>query len=84
MGGAVYDFFENKLSPAASVVNDLYFTGTDFKGDKPTAVGELSNLALPLPIKTFFDLQNDPDAANIILAMMADMLGISTNTYGGK
>ena len=79
----VWNFFENKLSPAASVVNDL-LKNSDFKGDKPTFAGELSNLALPLPIKTFTDLKNDDESANLILAMIADMLGISTNTYSGK
>lgn len=77
----VYNFFENKLSPAASLVKDL-LKGQDFNGDKPTIAGELSNLFTPLPAANVQELAADPKSANIVLATIADALGISVNTYG--
>ena len=71
---------ENKLSPLASVIVDLML-GKDFQGNKPTLAGETNNLFTPLPITTFEELSANPNSANIIIAMLADMLGINTNTY---
>lgn len=77
----VYNFFENKLSPAASIVRDI-LKGQDFEGNKPTILGELNNLLTPLPISNYQELTKDPNAAPVLLAMAADALGIGTNTYG--
>ena len=77
----LYDFFENKLSPVSSVVRDL-LKGEDFNGNKPTVLGELNNLFMPLPITNYKELSNDPNSAPILLAMLADAVGIGTNTYG--
>lgn len=76
----VVNFFENKLSPAAAFVKDI-LNGRDWGGNKINATGVLSNLLLPLPINTYLELKNNPNAANIILAMIMDEIGISTNTY---
>ena len=78
-----YNFFEGKLSPAASLIKDL-IKGKDFQGNKPTFLNEANNLLTPLPITNYQELQNDPNSANILVAMMADALGIGTNTYGKK
>jgi len=77
----VYNFFENKLSPAAAVVRDL-MKGENFDGEKPTITGIAKDLFLPLPVTNFKELKEDPNAAPVLLAMMADALGIGTNTYG--
>lgn len=77
------NYVENKLSPAASVARDLLRNKT-FGGDKPTFKNEVENLALPIPVKTYLELKNDPNSANIIAALIADALGVSTNTYGKK
>ncbi|MDQ3818037.1 MAG: transcription factor S-II central domain-containing protein [Acidobacteriota bacterium] len=79
----VYNFFENKLSPVSAVVKDL-LKGQDFNGDKPTVTGELRNLLTPLPVTTFLELKNNPNSANILASMIADGLGIATNTYSAK
>lgn len=79
----VYNFFENKLSPAASLVKDL-LTGKDFEGKPITIAGEVANLAVPLPIQNAQELATNPKAANIVLAILADALGISVNTYSAK
>jgi hypothetical protein len=79
----IYDFFENKLSPAASVVKDL-LKGTDYQGNKITLGGEAKNLLAPLPITNYEELRDNPDSAPILLGLIADGLGISTNTYSPK
>lgn len=79
----VYDFFENKLSPAAGVVNDLR-KGETRSGEKPTIANEAVHLFAPIAATNYVELKNDPNSANILLAMIADALGISTNTYSGK
>lgn len=76
----ILNFFTNKLSPAGSLVKDI-LNGEDFQHNKITAIGELNNLLTPMPITTFMELRDNPNSANIVLAMLADMLGISTNTY---
>lgn len=78
-----YNFLENKLSPAASVLKDI-MKGRDFQGNKPTVLGEAKNLFVPLPITNYQELKNDPESANILATMIADALGIGTNTYSGK
>lgn len=77
----VSDFFTNKLSPAARVLYEIG-KGQTFSGERPTLKNQASNLFIPLPYKTFQELNNDPDSANIIISMIAESLGISTNTYG--
>ncbi len=79
----VYNFFENKLSPAASVILDL-LKGQDRQGNKPTVTGEVRNLFEPLPVTNYLELKNDPKSAPILLGVIADALGISTNTYSKK
>lgn len=78
-----FDFVENKASPASSVVLDL-LKGSTREGAKPTIANEARNLFEPLPVANYRELKNNPKSANIVLAMMADALGISTNTYSAK
>lgn len=75
------NFIMNKASPAAGVLIDI-LKGKDRSGKKPTLGGELNNLMTPLPVSNFIELKSDPNSANILTAMIADELGISTNTYG--
>ncbi len=76
------NFFENKLSPIAGVVRDLLKQET-FQGTKPTLGNELANLLVPLPVTNFQEVYNDPNGAPVIIAMIADALGVGTNTYSG-
>ncbi len=85
----LYNFFEGKLSPAASVVKDLLANKT-FSGEKPTVANETKNLFVPLPFSNgqelLDDLKKHPSKSSmpkVIIAMIADALGISTNTYDG-
>ena len=75
----VYNFFENKLSPAASVVKEL-LAGRTFDGEKPTLANELKNFVEPLPLNTLEDLLKTPDGAPVLLGMIFDGLGLSVST----
>ena len=76
----LYDFFENKLSPVASTIKNLANRQT-FEGDKPTFMSEAINLFAPLPIVNSIENLKNPEAAPLLLTMVADALGISANTY---
>lgn len=79
----VFDFFANKLSPAASIVRNMV-NQERFGGRPITLAGIVEDAALPLPISNAIETAQDPEGANIILAIIADGLGISTNTYGAN
>lgn len=74
------NFAEGKASPGAATLIDLW-KGETFTGDKLTPGGELKNAFLPLPIATYQELQKDPKSANKLVSMLADGLGVGTNTY---
>lgn len=77
----ITQFLENKLSPTASVFRDI-IKQQDFSGNKPTLAGELKNAFMPLPVTNYEELSKDPNSAGVLAGMLADGLGISTNTYG--
>jgi hypothetical protein len=76
----IYNFFENKLSPAFAVIKDL-MKGETFSGDKPTVMNELNNLVTPIIVTNYFELQSNPNSANVLMSQILDGLGISVNTY---
>lgn len=78
----IYDFFANKYSPALSVARNL-LRGRTFKGEKPTIPNTIRDLAVPISIETFFELLKDPESADVVLSMVAEALGIGTQTYSG-
>lgn len=75
------DFTQNKFSPAAGVVRD-YLRGKNFSGEKPTVGSTLNDLFVPLVIDNYKETKKDPNSANTLVALIADGLGIGTNTYG--
>lgn len=76
------NFSENKLSPAAAILKDIWLHGKDFSGKKPTIGGETAGLLEPLPIQNVQEMLADPKSANVVLGTIMDALGITTNTYG--
>lgn len=76
----LYDFATNKTSPLASVIVDMLKQET-FAGGKPTIPGEAANLITPLPISNAQEIYADPKGANPLLTIIADTLGINTNTF---
>lgn len=76
-------FFENKASPAGSLLIDL-INQSDRMGNPLTVGGELANFIAPLGTTTAYDLLKDPNSAPFLISMIADSLGISTNTYSAS
>ena len=78
-----YNFFENKLSPAAGFVKDLG-KGRNFQGEKPTPLTQLRDLFVPIIIQEYNELNADPHSADILLALIAEGIGIGINTYSAE
>lgn len=78
-----FDFATNKASPFASVLIDMMRNST-FSGQAPTLANEGENLFVPLPITNAQEVIADPKGANAFMTIIADGLGIATNTYGKK
>jgi hypothetical protein len=78
------DTLKNKASPAARVVIDRLEGENAYKGGKPTVLDDLQKLYAPMPYETVQELLNDPDSANVFVAELADLLGISVNTFSAK
>ncbi len=76
---ALNNYFENKASPAGSFVEDL-LKRSDFNGNPLSAKNEAINLFVPLPATTYAQTRSDPKAANATLTLIADGLGIASNT----
>lgn len=76
----VKDFFMNKLSPAAATAKHLY-EGKDFKGNDTDIIKESIRSVTPIGIQNANELLTNPNAANALIGIIADGLGIGTNTY---
>jgi hypothetical protein len=77
------DFTSGKLSPAASVFRDI-LKGSTYGGEKPTVVGELTGLFIPLPAKNLTETLQEKNAAPTLAVILADAYGISANTYSDQ
>jgi hypothetical protein len=75
------DFLQGRASPAGQVVSDLANQKT-FAGGKPTVGSEVGALTTPIPIQSYSQLKNDPKSANTVATMIAQQLGVLSNTYG--
>lgn len=84
----VEDFLENKLSPVGGeILNSLKGEtregGRAFSPTNPTTYLETAGrLVTPLPAKNTMELLSDPNAAPLLVALIADGLGAAANTYG--
>jgi hypothetical protein len=78
------DFLENKTAPAMSVLFGHLAGRYRFTDEKPTAIGDVKELFLPLPIENIQEVleKGDENAANTLVAILADIMGVFTNTYG--
>lgn len=79
----LYQFFENKLSPTSAVVLDVLRNKT-FSGEKPTVLNEASNLLTPMSVSNAIEILNSPNGANPLAVILADAVGIGTQTYGKR
>ena len=74
------DFLTNKLSPSILLGKQL-LTGLDRNNKKITPGKAILNTYTPLPVTNYLELKNNPKSANILAAMISDLLGVGTNTY---
>jgi len=79
----VMDFFRNKLSPAASAGVHTY-EGKDFNGNDTNILKEIGRTAIPIGVQNANELLTNPNAANALIGIIADGLGIGTNTYSAS
>jgi len=75
-----WNFTENKFSPIFQVIKDMV-NREDFDGDKPTLQNELKNLTIPMVLEGAYDAKKIDGMAMALLALIADGLGFSANTY---
>lgn len=75
------DFIENKLSPFPSAIKDLMTGQNSNTGGKATPGNEIGNLVSPIGLQNYESMKGDPNAANSLLTVIVDGLGINSNTY---
>jgi len=81
------EFTQNKAAPIAAVVMAHLEGHYRFRRDeKPTLVGDIRELYLPLPIENVQEVleKGDENAANTLAAILADWHGAFTQTYESK
>jgi len=79
----IFNFFENKLSPAAALALTVIDQKT-WKGDQLT-IPQMANDALtPLIIQNVLESGDSDDSANILAALIAEALGINVQTFTDK
>ena len=76
----IMNFASNKLSPAASLIKQLY-SGEDYSGNPLTPSNLLQDMFLPLGVQSYFDMLQDKNHPNMLLGYLADAVGIASNTY---
>ena len=77
-------FLENKAAPAMSVFM-AHLQGTyRFTDEKPSVLGDIRELYLPLSVDNLRELHDDEESANILTAAILDSYGVFTQTYAGK
>ena len=75
-----WNFFENKLAPLPAAIKN-FAKAKDWEGKKPTVGSIAKDLFVPIIFTNYQELKDDPESADTLLAMIAEGLGISTNTY---
>lgn len=75
------DFLQGRASPPGQIIADLA-NGQTYSGQKPTVKSEVGSLITPIPAQTYKSLKDDPNAANKTAVMIAQQLGLMSNTYG--
>jgi hypothetical protein len=84
----IWNFLENKLSPGAASVKQLLLmknNAVDWRtGREVTFIDVVEGLAVPLPFENLKELMEDPDSAPVLIAMLAELHGISAMNYKTK
>lgn len=77
------DFLSGRAAPAGQIVAD-YANGKTFSGKKPTLKTEGETAVTPIPVQTYGQLKDDPNSADHLAVMIAQQLGLMSNTYGSS
>ena len=84
-GSPLWNFTENKLSPFAGAMWDIFVDGQTYEGERPTVASIAQERLVPMGINNFLKLQEDPIAKNdpIFQAILTagDFHGLSAQTY---
>ena len=78
----VWNFVENKLSPAAQLALSMIDQKT-WDGDKLMIPQMVDDALTPLIIQNVIETGSTDDAANVLAALMAEALGVNVQTYQG-
>ncbi len=78
-------YFTNKLAPLPSTMINVLLTGTTFDKDEAVTVGNtIRDLTAPITAESAIETWEDPDSGPLLLTLIAEFLGISTNTFRPK
>lgn len=82
MTDMIYDFFENKQAPIVSQIREI-LDGKTFDGGKTTLGSVAEGLFIPIIVEQGLEslFEPDPHAADSVLALIAEGLGIGVTTY---
>lgn len=79
-----WDVFQNfasgKLSPTAGALRDAW-KGEHFGGEEVTPQSTARKLITPISVQNYFEVEDNPDAANVAAVLILDGLGIGASTY---
>lgn len=73
-------YISNKAAPGIGEIM-AWLKGRTFEGTKPTILGSIISMYLPLGIENVDELLKNPNSMNWQLGSLLDFLGIITNTY---
>jgi hypothetical protein len=76
----LYNYFENKWAPLTSQIKEIAL-GRTFDGEKTTPGSVFKGLFIPIIVETGFEDRTDPYAADTMLAVIAEGVGINVTTY---
>ena len=79
----VFNFVDNKLSPAAQLAVSLIDQKT-WEGNRLTIPQMVDDALTPLIIQNVFETGTVDDSANVLAALIAETLGINVQTYSGR
>jgi hypothetical protein len=80
----LFDYIKNKTAPIASVILARLAGQYRFRDEKPSVLGDVRELYVPIPVETGIELLDDEESANFLLAMLLDAQGFAVNTYEPK
>ena len=80
----IEDFFENKIAPFPQVGINVFLKGHTYQGEPITIWNTIRDLTVPITTETIAEIWKDPKAGPLLLSILAELFGASTQTYGPK